>query len=459
MVEQNESCTCVEDVNHWSNGNITDAIFNLIMVCKMIPSIKEHRSLSTLPKCLQAIESYKNLSILHDMMDLIQNFTNGILTDFLSTSLQALPVKDPAPYKYHRITPIESILNETMVDGLSWDNSFARKFKIVIEGYCLLFFAFVGVVGNVTGIFYILKKKRRTQFFNMMLLPLLVFDALYTFSEFVMSLDENILTFPDEYIWLYKYLFYPLRRVSMGASIFMTIALAHERLCSVNRPILQRNSFLSSSRRQHRRLAYVVPVIIAAFFINISAFWEIDIVETGCNQNPFSGNASTCFAKHPSALRVNENYSYYYVGLLRLLVFGIYPFTSLFYLNYKISQSIRFNRFRGTGVSSNQTGILRRRTVVEKRTTKVLAAIIMSFLVCHLPRVILNGMEFYILKLISTGNPPPVYVSLMSSITRLLLVSNMSLNVGYYLYFTLFTKLWLIRYYRGSKSSAIAFER
>ena len=112
----------------------------------------------------------------------------------------------------------------------------------------------------------------------MMLLPLLVFDAFYTFSEFIMSLEEHFLPFPENFIWIYKYLLYPLRRVSMGASIFMTIALAHERLCSVNRPILQRNSFLSSKRRQHRRLAYVIPVTLAALVMNISAFWEIEIV-------------------------------------------------------------------------------------------------------------------------------------------------------------------------------------
>ena len=76
-------------------------------------------------------------------------------------------------------------------------------------------------------------------------------------------------------------------------------------------------------------------------------------------------------------------------------------------------------------------------------------------------------MDFYIIKQIVSGDTPsedplPVYVIVMivmSSITRLLLVLNMSLNVGYYLYFTLFNKLWSKGYHRGSKSSVMLFER
>ena len=452
-MEKKDSNACENGANDWNHSNITDAITNLILVCQLIPSLS-NKSHSTPQKCLKALESFKNLSILPDLVEVIQNFTFSILGDLVENKFLG---DDPTTYQHLPITKF----NASIILA-SWENSFEKRFKVIVEGYLVLFFALIGMIGNVSGIIYILNKKRRTQFFNMMLLPLLVFDAFYTFSEFIMSLEEHFLPFPEKFIWIYKYLLYPLRRVSMGASIFMTIALAHERLASVNRPILQRNSFLSSTRRQHRRLAYVIPVTIAAISINISAFWEIDIVPVGCNPNHFPGNISSCTSvKLPSLLRKDEYYSYYYVGLLRLLVFGIYPFTSLFYLNYKISQSIRINRFRGNGVNANQAGMLRRRTVVEKRTTKVLVAIIMSFLICHLPRVILNGMEFYILKLISDEQSPeksPVYVHLISSITRLLLVSNMSLNVGYYLYFTLFTKLWLVRYYRGSKSSTIGFE-
>ena len=460
MSVQNENCSgscCNENTNHQQDANTTDAIFNLIMVCQLIPSMKEHRSLTSLHKCLDTIESLKTLSVLDELMKRIENITYDILTEYLSSSLQ-----DPGVCKYSKTLSTRS--DESTIDT-SWENTFANKFRVNVEGYCLLFFAFLGVIGNVSGIFYILKKKRRSQFFNMMLLPLLVFDALYTATEFVMSFEEHILPFPLNFMWIYRYLLYPLRRVSLGASIFMTIALAHERLCSVNRPILQRNSFLSSKRRQHRRLAYVIPVVTASLFANIFAFWEVEIVEIECNRKRVLGNASGCFT--PSSLRTNDYFSWYYVGLLRLLVFGIYPFTSLFYFNYKISRSIKINSFRGTGGNINQKEILRRRTIVEKRTTKVLVAIIISFLVSHLPRVILNAMDFYIIKQIVSGDTPsedplPVYVIVMivmSSITRLLLVLNMSLNVGYYLYFTLFNKLWSKGYHRGSKSSVMLFER
>ena len=91
MLLENENCSgncCNENMNHRQNPNTTDAIFNLIMVCQMIPSLKEHRSLSSLPKCLDTIESLKSLSILHDLMERIQNVTYDIITEYLSSSLQ-----------------------------------------------------------------------------------------------------------------------------------------------------------------------------------------------------------------------------------------------------------------------------------------------------------------------------------------------------------------------------------
>ena len=422
MESRESTCTCVSEMDNFNPDAIIEMAVKLIILAKFPTNSMN-----------------SNLTIYKDIQDRI---LDGY---FRSLNETAEYVQSKEVNNTHTVSNV-SFTSQTP------DQDFIRRFRLVAEGYCLIPFAVFGVIGNVSGIFYILKKKRRAQFFNMMLLPLLVFDALYTQSELIMSLEEYILTFPNQYVWAYKYFLYPLRRFSMSSSIFMTIALAHERLCSVSRPILQRNSFLSSKNRKNRLLTYLIPLMTAAAVMNVSAFWEIDIVKQECDPTRYTGTISGCITS--SSLRANEYYSYYYVGLLRFLVLGVYPFTSLFYLNYKISQTIEPDNFCGnTQTGGAQNTMTRRRTVVEMRTSKILGAITFTFLIFHLPRMVLNAMEFYLLKEFPRDAEFPTYIYITNSLTRLFLVMNMSLNVVYYLYFNMFTKLWLIRRYTWTTTS------
>ena len=76
---------------------------------------------------------------------------------------------------------------------------------------------------------------------------------------------------------------------------------------------------------------------------------------------------------------MNELYVTYYINWARLFVLGIFPFLSITFLNTKIYQAIRRRR--------------KRRRVREDSMSVVLMIIVTVFIVCNIPRLVLNMHE------------------------------------------------------------------
>ena len=107
-------------------------------------------------------------------------------------------------------------------------------------------------------------------------------------------------------------------------------------------------------------------------------------------------------------------------------VLGIFPFSSLLYLNFRITRAAKQN----IQTACEPTDFTRRRSMSENKMTKTLILIVMTFLICHLPRVIMNSIEFYVFQ--ELNNPPNCLV-VIKSISQVLLVLNSSVNVLIYL--------------------------
>ena len=312
--------------------------------------------------------------------------------------------------------PLES--NDTI--SQYWSETFLNQCMVFVDGYSVVFLALCGTFLNILGIVLtLINKGRRYIVFNILVLLLLVFDTIYILSEAIISSETHLLTYPKGYVWYYVYVVYPMRRFSMAASIFMTIALAHQRFCGVTRPILLRNVSSSSRRGLRRILQYAFLVIAFALIVNAPMFWEVEIRHNDSDQSTPSVEAS--------ALRENSIFSLVYVNGFRLLFLGIFPFASLVFLNYKIATATN----HAILPTYDPHGVVRRRMDSERRMTKILISIVISFLVCHVPRVSLNCIEYYIIK---EFDIIPIYIMAAHIISKLLLIANSMFNALFYLF-------------------------
>jgi hypothetical protein len=84
-----------------------------------------------------------------------------------------------------------------------------------------------------------------------------------------------------------------------------------------------------------RRVAnYMVPTVVFSILFNTPKFLELEQYQYDTEDaDDFN---STVVDFRPTALRLNQNYSFYYVHLTRLFITGIIPFGALVFLNLSI---------------------------------------------------------------------------------------------------------------------------
>ena len=300
----------------------------------------------------------------------------------------------------------------------NWNETFLNHFILIMDGYGVVFLALCGTILNILGIcFTLINKTRGHSVFNILVFLLLVFDTLFILCEATISIDEYLLPFPKEYIWYYVYMVYPIERFSMTASIFMTIALAHHRFLGVTRPIYQRDVPAASRRGLCQIIQYLCLVTASATIANCPVFWEYEVHTNSETSTPYL---------EASTLRKNRIFILVYVNLFRLLFLGIIPLSSLMFLNYKIATATDITILP----TYDPHGVIRRRMHRERNTTKLLVSITVTLIICHIPMVSLNCLELSIIK---EFDSIPIYFTVVTIISRLLLIANSMFNALFYL--------------------------
>ena len=290
------------------------------------------------------------------------------------------------------------------------ENNFEEWFNLVVEGYGILLIAMCGMILHIVGICYIITKAKRSNLFTMMLVSVIVFDNMYLCSKIVMALETHFMTFPNIYPWVLKYFVYPMSRVSMSASIFMIVALARERHFAVYKPILHRQTYLSSKNRRNHLLMYLCIVVVLTISLNSTVFWETDIMYDKSDRPHLK----------PSDMRMNPYYSLVYVMIIRFGFSAVLPIFMLTYLNYSIVKGSKRGNIPQLRV--HIPPIIRRRSEsAESRRTNSMIIIITIFLICHFPRVALNFVEYFIL---TQYDVVPFWVVVFKIVSHVLLVLN-----------------------------------
>jgi hypothetical protein len=150
-------------------------------------------------------------------------------------------------------------------------------------------------------------------------------------------------------------------------------------------------------------------------------------------------------------LRMDENYIFYYTHWTRLLVTGIVPILYLVITNTIVIIKIRegrtvsFKLRQNTEQSLRYTGRCLRPPAVLKPTSTylglTLTAIVLVYLICNLPRLVLNLVEYQLIsqiyKLDKCGcSLAPWWISSLIRSSHLLLTINSSVNFLIYISFS-----------------------
>ena len=158
-----------------------------------------------------------------------------------------------------------------------YDHELTAAFEYWLGGVTLCCISIPGLVMNLMAIYFLSTRTSIHTTFNSLLVSPFVLDSFYLFFETIetfrrrFQLETRIHT-----ILLPKFL-YPLTIISLSASIFMTVGVAHERYDAIKQPIVHRQSMRSAKFRRQKFMKYILTVFVLAVCFNLPKFFEVEL--------------------------------------------------------------------------------------------------------------------------------------------------------------------------------------
>ena len=251
-------------------------------------------------------------------------------------------------------------------------------------GTCVV--VIIGIMLNCVSIHIVLTKYERTNIFYQMLIRLFCVDICVLITWLNLSLSFAFNLNVGVILHMVPYFSNPLTHISITASTFMTVAIAHERYLAIRDP-LKYSEDKKKPKVQNRRLhLYIFVVLVISVVFNIPYFMDLEVkyvdfpiypnatksnstylfdgnhhnvtisnITRNANQVTTSNRSNarlipvlgyTTLGKHPYYLT-------YYRNFTRLIVSGIVPFVLLIFFNTSIYLAMKKNMLRRRRLSSN----------------------------------------------------------------------------------------------------------
>ena len=314
------------------------------------------------------------------------------------------------------------------------EHAFQQQHGYWIQSVASIIVSIFGSILNVVTIVVLSNVELKRLFFNKLLICLTVFDILFLLNSIYESFRLHI-TGTDYCSFQGHVLFvlFPMRKIVLCCSIYMTLVLTFERYLAVARPIAHRNRSIGSSEGK-RVLKYVSPVIffsiiycMPTFFsfmiqsgdispthpwhpmfmhpdYNSSLIYNSETKETEVNDERFQNITITCIIA--TKLRESQSFILWYKNVANFVVTGAIPFLSLACLNCKIYHIIQASSKEQANLtvcsrqltSSNGQNAQKSQKSEELRQAIVLFGIVIAFFVCHVLRIILSIEEIITYK-------------------------------------------------------------
>ena len=268
-----------------------------------------------------------------------------------------------------------------------------------VYGRCIV--CMCGLVFNAMAVFLFSNKKLSNVFFNRLLLCLVIVDSVYI----ILGIAEIwIITTPNfNALFAFFFIVKPVRDSTMCCAIYMTVLLAFERYRAVGK--LSFNRIHNSTTVSWLKVIKLVgPVILFSILFKLPSFGEITI-ETIKERNDSNNTNSSSIVLSEKLLnddgvfstttriivstwRQNHLYVMLYKTIANIIVTGPLPLVLLSYFNFYIYKNRQiFLERRRTLFDSRRE---HRTTNNEAYQTITLFAIVITFVSCHILRIILD---------------------------------------------------------------------
>jgi len=237
-----------------------------------------------------------------------------------------------------------------------------KIFSFWVEGVASLVIGIFGLLGNTVAI-NIWRKKEFTETFHKLLITLAVMDNIFIITAVFALTSRTFSLLRHPKLLFLNTIFMgmiTLGSFAMATSMYLTLAISIERYFGICHPMQSRVG------RRRRSFAYIVPVFLGSFLYTSPKLLEIGS----------GGEVNIELSDDPL-------YNMIYKQYCELFFTVIFPLLGLVAFNMKVYLTIRRVR-KSPGLISTVT------TKTELALAKVVISIVITFLVCQIPRIFLS---------------------------------------------------------------------
>ena len=239
-----------------------------------------------------------------------------------------------------------------------------------------------GLVLNTVTIRTVWKTRKRCKLFDHLLICLLVFDCvvLLTAPIFLFGIKHKFFHCIT-CAYLVQYWCFPVGHMGTFGTVFMTLAISHERYLAIRDPLHYNRSLIEESTQRQRLITYIIPTIIFTIGANIPRFFTFKVEKEGNNVELLLD------------LGCNENYLFYYTFLFNTIPFGLIPCGLLIFFGFQTHKRLRDqrNQSRRSSIYNIEENKLKLRE--EEEMAKVMVAIVAVFIITHFARFFLHTLD------------------------------------------------------------------
>ena len=299
--------------------------------------------------------------------------------------------------------------------------------RFILEEVSIPVVGSVGLVGNLAAI-VVHSHPDMKNTFNQSLITLAVFEILFLV---LVICDHATVIWSEVYIVMLPYFIFPLKNILLSCETYLLMSIALERLIAVVRPLWYRTARLRLSSWYHS-LVFILPTLIISVSFNIPKFFELQLVSV--NTTDSNNVTKEVWEFEVTPLRLDPNYIKYYIFWTRSLGTGLLPILFLLVTNSSIYLSLQRQRPTNTNTRNcsiataviesqerrpsvfsilsdwlgGETGgagateintMLSEDQITENRrslshSARTLSAIVLLYVVCNLPRLLINLAEY-----------------------------------------------------------------